>query len=122
MLVANVILTVIYMVIYGHFIDPGHEPKYYSDHVQVAGPYCGIAGGSLLMPVAGFLFARRFDRSKARKNAAGVWAAYGILDFAIRAATGLSGTIVSFFAVAMITKAIAGLAGISLGQRRVKSI
>ncbi len=122
MLVANVILTVLYMVIYGHVIDPGHDPKYYSDHVQVAGPYCGIAGGSLLMLVAGFLFASRFDRTRARKNAAGVWAAYGILDIAILAATGLSGTIVGFFAVAMIAKAVAGFAGLSAGQRQAKPI
>ncbi len=121
-LVANVTLTVLYMVVYGHFIDPGHEPKYYADHVQVAGPYCGIIGGSFLMLVAGFLCARRFEKSKARENVAGVWAAYGILDFSILAMAGLNGTIVAFFAVSMIAKALAGFAGLSMGQPRTNPL
>jgi hypothetical protein len=121
-LVANVILTVIYMVVYGHFIDPGHDPKYYADHVQIAGPYCGIAGGSFLMFLAGYLISLRFDRSEARKNVAGVWATYGILDFGILAATGLSSAIGALFAVSMIAKGIAGFAGVSLGQRQANPV
>jgi len=38
-LMANVAMSIGYMVVYGHVIDPGHEAKYYSDHIQVAGPY-----------------------------------------------------------------------------------
>ena len=48
-LVANVAASVLYMVIYGYVIDPGHEPKYYDDHIQVAGPYC-IRGASWKTP------------------------------------------------------------------------
>jgi len=33
-LVANVALSIVYMVIYGHLIDPGHEESYYQDHIQ----------------------------------------------------------------------------------------
>ena len=40
--VTNVALSISYMVVYGHILDPGHEPKYYHDHIQVAGPYCSI--------------------------------------------------------------------------------
>ena len=37
-LVANVAASILYMVVYGHVIDPGHDPKYYDDHIQVAAP------------------------------------------------------------------------------------
>ena len=53
-LVANVATSVLYMVVYGHVIDPGHEPQYYNDHIQVAAPYCSIVAGIPLMILAGW--------------------------------------------------------------------
>ncbi|HEU4390981.1 MAG TPA: hypothetical protein VFV34_24460 [Blastocatellia bacterium] len=55
-LVANVAASIGYMVLYSYAIDPGHEAKYYNDHIQVAGPYCSIVAGIPLMfaAVAGF--------------------------------------------------------------------
>jgi hypothetical protein len=35
-LVANVAVSILYMIVYGHVIDPGHEPTYYDDHIQAA--------------------------------------------------------------------------------------
>ena len=46
---AGVVITVLYMVLYGHLINPGHDKAYYDAHVQVAGPYIGIVAGIPLM-------------------------------------------------------------------------
>ena len=32
-LVVNVAFSILYMVVYGNLIDPGHEEKYYHDHI-----------------------------------------------------------------------------------------
>ncbi len=37
-LVVNVALSILYMVVYGYLIDPGHEEQYYHYHVQVVAP------------------------------------------------------------------------------------
>ena len=39
-LVVNVAVSIFYMVVYGHLIDPGHEEQHYRDYIQVAAPYC----------------------------------------------------------------------------------
>ena len=71
-LVTNVAASVLYMVIYGHIIDPGHEPKYYQDHIQVAGPYCSIVAGIPIMFLAGWLVATNFGHSRSNLCLAGV--------------------------------------------------
>ena len=54
-LVANVAASILYMVVYGHIIDPGHDPQYYNDHIQVAGPYAASSpvSRSCSSPVGG---------------------------------------------------------------------
>ncbi len=37
----NIVMSVLYMVAYGHVIDPGHEPQYYHDHIQEVLRTCG---------------------------------------------------------------------------------
>ena len=52
-MLANVVASIHYMVVYSYLIDPGHEKEYYDAHVQVAAPYCSIAAGTPLMFLAG---------------------------------------------------------------------
>jgi len=44
-LIVNVGLSVVYMVFYSYFINPGHDERFYRDHVQIAAPYCSIFFG-----------------------------------------------------------------------------
>ncbi|MCP6755998.1 hypothetical protein NL533_30715, partial [Klebsiella pneumoniae] len=60
-MVLNIAGSVLYMVVYGHLIDPGHEEQYYQDHVQVAAPYCSIVAGVPLMFLAGWWVSRWWD-------------------------------------------------------------
>ena len=53
-MVANVAVSILYMVVYSYVIDPGHEEQYYRDHIQVAAPYCSIVAGIPLMFLAGW--------------------------------------------------------------------
>ena len=50
----NVAISVLYMVVYGHVIDPGHERGYYDAHIKIAAPYCSIVAGIPLMFLAGW--------------------------------------------------------------------
>src|SRR5688500_9568482 len=37
-MIANVLVGVLYMVVYSYLIDPGHENEYYDAHIQIAAP------------------------------------------------------------------------------------
>jgi hypothetical protein len=112
-LMANVAVSIGYMVVYGHVIDPGHDAKYYSDHIQVAGPYCSIVAGIPLMFAAGWWVAGWWRRQLGTQPAWVVWVAYTVIDLAILVAAGMSLGIGVLFVVSFATK----LAAVLLGAR-----
>ena len=103
-LVTNVAVSVLYMVIYGHIIDPGHEPKYYQDHIQVAGPYCSIVAGKPIMFLAGWWVAGWWRRTLGIRGAICVWLAYTVIDLSILLIAGLSLGVGALFIVSFATK------------------
>ena len=109
-LVANVAASVLYMVVYGHVIDPGHDPQYYNDHIQVAGPYCSIVAGIPLMFLAGW-WVGGWDTAHAVRSALIVWAAYAVIDLAMVIASSMILRIGLLIAVSLLTK----LAAVYLG-------
>ena len=82
-LVVNVGLSFVYMVVYGHLINPGHEEKFYKDHIQVAAPYCSIVAGVPLMFLAGWWVGGWWGNELAVTAAMTVWACYAVIDTAI---------------------------------------
>jgi hypothetical protein len=117
-LVANVAASVLYMVIYGHVVDPGHEPQYYNDHIQVAGPYCSIVAGIPLMFIAGWWVAGWWGRTLGIKAALFVWLAYAVIDLAILLAAGMSLRVGILFVVSFATKLAAAFCGAWVRVRR----
>ncbi len=113
-LVANVAVSVLYMVVYGHVIDPGHEPNYYHDHIQVAAPYCSIVAGIPLMFLAGWWVAGWWRRALGVRAALFVWFAYTMIDLAILLAAGMSLGVALFFLVSFATKLAAAIFGARL--------
>ena len=103
-LVSNVIASVLYMVIYGYVIDPGHDPKYYQDHIQVAGPYCSIIAGIPIMFFAGWWVAGWWRRSLGVRGALTVWFVYGVIDLSLLLIAGLSMNVAILFVVSFATK------------------
>ena len=112
-LVANVAASILYMVVYGHVIDPGHDPQYYNDHIQVAGPYCSIVAGIPLMFLAGWWVAGWWRRALGVRAAWIVWLAYTVIDLAILLAAGMSIGVGLLFVVSFATK----LAAVHFGAR-----
>jgi hypothetical protein len=103
-MVANVALSVLYMVAYGHVIDPGHEKAYYQEHIKVAAPYCSIVAGIPLMFLAGWWVRGFWGGEFGVLPALVVWLAYALIDIAILAASGMTARIAVLDAVSLLTK------------------
>ena len=117
-LVTNVAVSVLYMVVYGHLIDPGHEVQYYQDHIKVAAPYCSIVAGMPLMFLAGWWVGGWWEREFAVKAALMVWLAYVVIDMGVLLAAGLTPRIAVLFAVSFLTKLAAAYLGALVAGRR----
>ena len=113
-LVANVAASILYMVVYGHVLDPGHARQYYNDHIQVAGPYCSIVAGIPLMLLAGWWVAGWWRRALGVRAAWILWLAYTVIDLAILLAAGMSFGVRLLFVVSFATKLAAAHFGASL--------
>ena len=111
MLVVNVALSFVYMVVYSHLIDSGHDERYYREHVKVAAPYCSIVAGIPLMFLAGWWIAAWWEVAFAVKAALMVWLIYALIDIAALTAAGLTTRLAVLAAVSLLTK----LAAVYLG-------
>jgi hypothetical protein len=112
-LVLNMAASVLYMVVYGHLINPGHPAEYYREHVKVAAPYCSIVAGMPLMFFAGLWVAGwgGWEGQLGVKAALLVWLAYGLIDVGVCLAAGMTAKIAVFIAVSLLAK----LAAVWLG-------
>src|SRR5262245_16082889 len=110
-MVANVAMTVLYMVVYGHVIDRGHEKAYYDAHVQVAAPYCSIVAGAPLMFFAGLWAGGIWGVERAVPSALIIWATYAVIDLVIVVASGLTFRMCVLVAVSLLTKLAAAYGG-----------
>jgi hypothetical protein len=117
-MVANILVSVLYMVVYSYLIDPGHEKEYYDAHIQVAAPYSSIVAGIPLMFLAGFWTSGWWEGKFAVQAALVIWFAYALIDFAALMAAGFTSTMAILVAVSIITKLAAIYAGAVIGARR----
>jgi hypothetical protein len=117
-LVVNVAVSILYMVVYGHLIDPGHEEQYYHDHINVAAPYCSIVAGIPLMFWAGWWVGGRWEVEFAVKAALTIWLSYALIDLAVLLAAGLTTRIAALFVVSILTKLAAVYVGALVARRR----
>jgi len=117
-LVVNVAVSILYMVVYGHWIDPGHEEQYYHDHINVAAPYCSIVAGIPLMFLAGWWVGGWWKGAFAIKAALVVWLAYALIDISVLLAAGLTPGIAALFAISLLTKLAAVYVGALVAIRR----
>jgi hypothetical protein len=117
-LVANVAISIVYMVVYGHVIDPGHERVYYQEHIKIAAPYCSIVAGVPLMFLAGWWVGGFWGGRLKVQSGIIVWLAYAVIDLAILAASGMTARIGVLFAVSFLTKLAAVYFGTLVVGRR----
>jgi hypothetical protein len=118
-MVANVVASILYMVVYSYLIDPGHEKEYYDAHIQIAAPYCSILAGIPLMFLAGWWVGGWWRGEFAVKSALVIWFVYAVIDVSILLAAGVASSIAVLVAVSIVTKLVAVYLGALFGSRRV---
>ena len=111
--ILNVFLFFLFMVLYGHVIDPGHEEQFYQDAAGRFGPISSIICGIPLMYLAGRWIGKRVGPQLAIKAGLLVWLIYFTLDVAIVAASGVLISVLHLVIISFTTK----LAAIYLGAR-----
>lgn len=99
----NIAVSILYMVVYSHAIDPGHEKAYYEAHVRIAAPYCSIVAGIPLMFLVGWWVGMR--------PAILVWLVYAFVDVAVFAASGPTLRLGALVAVSLLTKLVSAYLG-----------
>jgi len=107
----NILASILYMVVYGHLINPGQDNSHYQDHIQTAGPYCSLIAGIPLMFAAGWWVAGWHQGTVGTPGGMVVWSVYFLIDGLILLATGTLGTIFWLFVASFATKALAVWAG-----------
>lgn len=117
-MVLNVLMHVLYMVIYSFLIDPGHDEAYYQAYAELSAPYSSIIAGMPLMFLAGRWIGTKFPKGNRVKAALLVWLVYFLIDLAIVAAVGALVQIALLFIISFTTKlAAAYLGGLSAQKR-----
>jgi len=112
--VANVMLFFLFMVLYGHVINPGHEDSFYQEAANRFGPYASIIGGMPVFFLTGVVL-RRFLGERALKVAITAWAIYLVVDVAIIIA--VAADQIAAFLPLMVVSFATKLAAIYLGAR-----
>src|SRR5688572_9046390 len=103
-MILNVLIHVLYMVVYGYLIAPGHEEAYYQAYAELSAPYSSIIAGMPLMFLAGRWIGTKFPQENRVKAALLVWLVYFLIDFAIVAAVGALAQIALLFVASFATK------------------
>ena len=117
-MIVNIIISVLYVVVYSYLIDPGHDEAYYQAYAQVAAPYSSIIAGIPLMFLAGRWIGGKFPKGNSVKAALLMWLVYFLIDLSIIAAAGALIQIALLFVVSFSTKFVAAYLGGVLAQRR----
>ncbi len=117
-LIANVAVSVLYMLVYGHLINPGHDEQFYQDHIQFAAPFCSIIAGMPLMFLAGWWVAGWWEAEFGRKAAMIVWLAYALIDISVLLVAGITPRTAVLFSISFLTKLAAGYVGALVRDRR----
>jgi hypothetical protein len=106
-MVLNVSASVLYMVVYGAVLAPGHDDAHYHAHAAVAAPYSSVIVGIPLM----FFAARWLARRRGFLDGFAIALVYIAIDLAIIAAAGGLGKLAVIVSVSFATKAAAAYAG-----------
>lgn len=121
-LALNIGMSILYMVVYGHLINPGHPEEYYQEHIKVAAPYCSIVAGIPLMFLAGLWVGGWDGGLLAVKHALIVWLAYAVIDVGVLLAAGMTIKLASICIVSLLTKLAAAYGGALLAAHNASQI
>lgn len=111
--ILNVFLFFLFMVLYGHVINPGQEESFYQEAAGRFGPIASIIGGIPLMFAAGVVL-RKLLGDRALKVGILAWCIYAAVDSAILIAVGQFTSFLPYIMVSFATK----LGAMYLGARK----
>ena len=117
-MIVNVLVSILYVVVYSFLIDPGHDEAYYQAYAEFSAPYSSIIAGMPLMFLAGRWIGGKFPKGNSVKAAVLVWLVYFLIDFAAIAAVGALAQIALLFAISFSTKFVAAYLGGLSAQKR----
>lgn len=107
----NIILSVLYLVIYSYLINPGHEAQFYQEYAQTAAPYSSIVTGIPVLYLVCRWIAGKWDQDFAVKAALLVWLVYAVIDLSILTAAGWTARSAVLSLISMSTKLLAAYFG-----------
>ena len=111
LMAVNVGISILYMIVYGHLINPGQPESYYQNHVQIAAPYSSIVAGIPLFYLAGRFLTPRWPLSLRVQAASGIAVVYAVIDIAVLTATGFQARLLLLVVISIATKVIAAYLG-----------
>lgn len=121
-MIVNVVISVLYVVVYSYLINPGHDEAFYQAYAQLSAPYASIIAGIPLIFFAGRWIGGKFQTGYRVKAALLVWFVYFFIDLAIITAAGALMQIALLFAASFSTKLISAYMGGSLAESRRVSL
>jgi hypothetical protein len=108
----NVVLSVLYIVFYSYFINPGHDEGFYQEYASAAAPYCSIVAGIPLFYFVCRWLGGRWEADFAVKSALLVWLVYALIDISIIGATaGFTVQLAVLAAISIATKFVSAYLG-----------
>lgn len=112
-MIANVLISILYITFYGYVINPNQTIDYYQTYARVAAPYCSIIAGIPLMFVAGRWLGKRRNPSDGVHAAISMWLVYSAIDLYVLVLGSRSLRLMTLTAISLTTK----FAGAYLGGR-----
>lgn len=119
LLVLNVLIAILVVTFYSYVIEPGHPREFYQAAALKIAPWCSHIAGTALFFAAGYLFARRRPERSGLLFATAFTVLYALID---SATVGFVGALSLEFALSMLAKLLASLAGAFLACRRRKTL
>jgi hypothetical protein len=119
----NVGVSFLYVAIYSHLINRGHDGQYYQEYAKKVAPYSGIAAGIPLMFLMCWWVGSWWDAGFAVKAAILVWLVYAVIDVLVLIGAGMSKRVptrlVVLTTIALIAKLAASYLGGVVSSRQV---
>ena len=113
-LAVNIVISILVVLAYSIFINPGHPREYYDEAAKRIAPWCSHIAGTALFLVAGFWFARHTPDRNPYLFALAFTVFYAVIDAAIVGFKGIWGM---SFGLSMLAKLAAAMLGAFLARR-----
>jgi hypothetical protein len=114
LLVINVLIAILVVTFYALLIEPGHPREFYDEAAKRIAPWCSHIAGTALFIIAGYFLTRHRLYRNAYLFVTVISVFYALID---AASVGFAGILQVEFALSMLVKLLAALAGAFIAIR-----